>query len=102
MRFFFLLCCISVIGLCVVKPSRKSNNYWIGDYIIIIIIIIISFLCNSSTAMNFHIGRLSHFRKNMKRNLEGWPSNNAKLSTQFATNMNLTSFPNTQEENGGN
>ena len=60
--FFFLLCCSSVTGLCVVNPSRKNNNNWIIIIIIIIIIItIISFLCNSSTAMNFHKVRVSHF-----------------------------------------
>jgi len=96
--FCFLLCCISITGPCVVNPSRKNNN----RIIIITIITIISFLCNSSTATNFRKVRVSHFRTNMKGNLEGWPSNNVQLSTHFATNLYMTSFPNIQEENCGN
>jgi hypothetical protein len=38
----------------------------------------------------------------MKGNREGWPSNNIQLSTQSATNLYMTSFPNTQEENCSN
>jgi hypothetical protein len=87
---FALHCCTCagfIIGLCVVTSSRRKQ---LLNYNIIITLLVLSF-CSYVTVpllTNFHKGRLSQFHRKRKGNLEGWASNHAQLSIQFATNLN--------------